>query len=74
MKYPAMCGTDFMRKENSILVLKTFEDWIKYANKEANRKSKSEKFLWKPSVFLNDDKSIHGRTFDYVTISYYHQY
>lgn len=73
MKYPAMCGVDFMRNDSE-KVFKTLENWIKYANREAIRKTKSEKFDWKASIKLNDDKEIHGRSFDYVTISFYHQY
>lgn len=71
-KYRARIGLDFILNSSGEPIQKTLDSWWKFAEKQAKRKSKAENFLWEPSVYLNDNPDIHGRTFNYVTISYFH--
>lgn len=74
LKYPARFGTDFEKDRSGNLVLKTYNQWKLYAERLAKNKTKNENFKWISSTYLNNDPEIHLKSFDYVTISFYHPY
>ncbi len=73
-KYRAFLGLDCIRNESFELVMKTVDQWKVYAKRLAKQKTKLEKFDWEASVFFANDSEIHGKSFDYVRISFYHKY
>lgn len=73
-KYPARIALDFVQDSDGKKILKSVSQWKRYAEKLAIQKSKIAKFSWNSSVMLCDDPEIHLKSFNYVSIGFYHQY